>query len=246
MDDRRFDDLLRAFGTARRSVLGVSLAALAGAFGLADIDGKGKGKKKGGKKKGKRKKPKTPPQTPPPAPVPVTNPCHADNDCPEGLNCDVPSGRCVCRQNGRCSGCCVSATICRQASDQTKDACGLGGKACEACSEHARCKTEDGACVCDALSTFGCCLPDGKTGRPGTTNDACGKDGDPCEVCDTGETCTAQTCQAATSCASSCAAEGHCEFLNCGGNLLCCDLGACTAEDRCQCLEGGNGCSSVD
>ena len=51
MDGRRFDDLLRAVTDSRRSVLGGTLAGLAGVFGLATADAKKKHKRKPCKKK---------------------------------------------------------------------------------------------------------------------------------------------------------------------------------------------------
>jgi hypothetical protein len=49
-------------------------------------------------------------------------------------------------------------------------------------------------------------------------------------------------------CATACAEHGHCEFLNCGGNLICCNLDPCVSPpgERCNCLEGGVGCTAVD
>lgn len=272
-----FDDALRRFSTTRRPLVGLVIGGLLGAKRLDETAAKKK-KKKCAKKcssrcsTSKRRKcirpdqqtaaqcragggicrtnclpPPGPPPVPPVPPIPPASPCQTDSECPTGLNCNS-AGQCVCRTDGRCTGCCACATSCVMLDATSDAACGVNGFSCVVCKTGAKCTKSVNICRCDAESSNdGCCNADRDEGFPGITNLHCGKNGETCEVCGSNESCVAQECQPnpPLDCTVPCAEFGQCVSNTCFGDLMCCtqaSVDACTEPELlCNCLvEGGN------
>ncbi|MFN8591016.1 MAG: hypothetical protein U0031_06080 [Thermomicrobiales bacterium] len=176
MDGQRFDHLLLHVTRSRRS-----LAALAAATLLGMVTSSATAANKGGK--GGKKKPE----------------CKLDRDCPSGLNCS-PGGKCVCRANGRCDGCCKGTKICRPARFINVDECALNGEQCKPCGVGEQCDTEAGECV---------------------PNSACGENMDPCgNGCCNQRYCCNETGVCCTS--GECCRDVH-------GAQYCCPFDGCCA-----------------
>lgn len=83
-----------------------------------------------------------------------------------------------------CQGCCDDEGTCRPGT--SRDQCGWGGSACNACGENQPCEQAAGGGECAACSPFnceGCCTSDGAC-VAGTADDACGRDANQCVACD--------------------------------------------------------------
>lgn len=278
MDADRFDDALRRFSTSRRPLAGLVIGGLFGA-GLFNETAAKKKKKCAKKcadgcctsKHGKCIRPDQqsaaqcgtggeicrancvpppgPPPVPPVPPSPPPPPCQTDNQCPTGLNCNS-AGQCVCRTNGRCTGCCASATSCVMLDATSDAACGVNGNACVACKLGAQCTKSVNVCRCDAESSNdGCCNAERDEGFPGITNSHCGKNGEICVACGSNETCVAQECEPnpPQDCTVPCQQSGDCTPYTCFGNLYCCPAditNTCNVPDLiCNCIVEGGGCS---
>ncbi|MFH1131966.1 MAG: hypothetical protein V1754_11565 [Pseudomonadota bacterium] len=157
-----------------------------------------------------------------------------------GSSQDCVAGKCSCKENGSCTGCC-DGDSCKAGSSDT--VCGTTGGICTDCtSQSAYCLS--GVCTkdCSVLSCKdGCCVGKAceKLGAANANN--CGVGGVTCQNCGTGETCENGTCNNSTVCNSTsctgykCCSKGTCQqgYLDssCGENGEVCR--ACAAYQRC-------------
>jgi hypothetical protein len=251
-DGRRFDDLLRSLTDSRRSLLGGSLAALAGLLGMATVEAKKKKKKKPCKKKcsdgcctkkfGKciKEAQQTPTQ------------CGTDGEICRN-NCGG-SGSC----KDECTTCCAGDE-CVDSGQQSNEQCGIGGQDCFACPPGQACNAPGPGCCARKGEECGsngvaCCptsvgvyaCEDNRCCAP-NHSPLCTEDSDCCDeedvcndgfcgrpqgaACEPGATwcvpgldCnpTTLTC-GPQDCTTPCAEQGQCESHVCFGQLYCCD-----------------------
>lgn len=114
--------------------------------------------------------------------------------CGVGFGCNGDTGDCepIRCDASNCNGCCTANGVCLTVDQQTTNACGTGGDACEVCSAGAS-GCVQGTCVVDqpclSVCTDGCCTASGQC-IPFAQQDSnqCGGDTGP-ETCGT---CSAQ------------------------------------------------------
>lgn len=155
--------------------------------------------------------------------------------CPSGQTCNAPGAGCCARKGATCRSngaeCCAFAGI----------TCGPDNFCCvqsASTSFLGSCDSDLDCCdPIDVCQDGQCKRPEGATCQPGNL------------LCESPLGCISGICDTINeNCDTACAEKGHCEFLDCGGNQMCCNLFPCTSPpgERCNCLEGGQGCSAVD
>lgn len=133
-----------------------------------------------------------------------------------------------------CDGCC-DGNVCN--TDESKDKCGLNGRACQTCEGADECFS--GSCApptTDCNGCDGCCL-DGTQCLGGDDQAACGTGNAACMACPAGQGCQ----------------DGACVAVDC--NASTCPGGCCTANGQCvqaaeqglsACGNGGEACEVCD
>jgi hypothetical protein len=205
MDDRRFDDLIRALNSSlnrRRGVaaaLGMLFAGTAAAADARNQRDKGNGKGTGGPKAegpcgdGSRK----------------DNICTKDSDCCTGI-CNIQTGQTNKDRKGRCR--CVKRG---KACTADKNCC--GGRTCQqgvcAGSNPGPGPGPDPTPTCDAATCpDGCCALGLCVPYTGQTSAGCGTGGAACSACTNGDTCVSGVC---TPCSSTTCPNGCCDSTGC-------------------------------
>lgn len=189
MDDRQFDDLLRTFVTARRPLLGATLAALGGLTSPLLADARKKKKKK--KKRG--------PNTP------------CDPPCGRG---ECYRGRCSCNSRDNLFMC--GETCCWTGDTCIDNACCTAARSCAGtcCPEGQECVDDFTCCprdqLCRGRETDTCC-PAGQ--RCNWDGDTCCDPAQYCwgECCPAGQVCVNEKvcCPEDQACGDACCAEGE-------------------------------------
>lgn len=163
-----------------------------------------------------------------------------------GLPCVVCEGKDSCAQGQclpygdkcnptNCMGCCKADSC---VAGDTKEACGKGGLACEACASSQKC--EQGSCGCSPTTCSGCCDALGIC-RSGTDSAACGSAGGACKACAGSEGCVGGVCKGGAGCGpSSC--PGCCAASKCEAGTASSACGK--AGSTCQVCASGESCVS--